>query len=37
MIVHKTQRESYILVPGRTSRQGAALNEGTFAAARVEE
>lgn len=30
-------RETFILIPGRTSRQGTALNEGKFTAAYVEE
>ncbi len=29
--------ETFILIPGRTSRQGTALNEGKFTAAYVEE
>src|SRR5207253_8444049 len=29
--------ETFVLIPGRTSRQGTALNEGKFAAAYVEE
>jgi formylmethanofuran dehydrogenase subunit D len=29
--------ETFILIPGRTSRQGTSLNEGKFAAAYLEE
>lgn len=29
--------ETFILIPGRTSRQGTSLNEGKFTAAYVEE
>jgi formylmethanofuran dehydrogenase subunit D len=29
--------ETFILIPGRTSRQGTALNEGKFSSAYVEE
>jgi formylmethanofuran dehydrogenase subunit D len=29
--------ETFILIPGRTSRQGTTLNEGKFSAAYVEE
>jgi formylmethanofuran dehydrogenase subunit D len=32
-----TPPETFILIPGRTSRQGTALNEGKFSAAYVEE
>src|SRR5438874_946502 len=31
------QPETFILIPGRTSRQGTTLNEGKFTAAYVEE
>ena len=31
------QPETFILIPGRTSRQGTALNEGKFTAAYLEE
>src|SRR6059058_982981 len=31
------QPETFILIPGRTSRQGTALNEGKFTPAYVEE
>ena len=31
------QEETFILIPGRTSRQGTSLNEGKFTAAYVEE
>jgi formylmethanofuran dehydrogenase subunit D len=30
-------REQFILIPGRTSRQGTTLNEGKFSAGYVEE
>ena len=30
-------REPFILIPGRTARQGTSLNEGKFTAAYVEE
>jgi formylmethanofuran dehydrogenase subunit D len=30
-------REQFILIPGRTSRQGTTLNEGKFSAAYMEE
>jgi formylmethanofuran dehydrogenase subunit D len=32
-----TQPETFILIPGRTSRQGTTLNEGKFTAGYVEE
>jgi formylmethanofuran dehydrogenase subunit D len=32
-----SQSETFILIPGRTSRQGTSLNEGKFSAAYVEE
>jgi hypothetical protein len=32
-----THPESFILIPGRTSRQGTTLNEGKFTAGYVEE
>src|SRR5262249_42338333 len=32
-----SQPETFILIPGRTSRQGTSLNEGKFTAAYVEE
>jgi formylmethanofuran dehydrogenase subunit D len=32
-----TPPETFILIPGRTSRQGTTLNEGKFSAAYVEE
>jgi formylmethanofuran dehydrogenase subunit D len=32
-----TPPETFILIPGRTSRQGTALNEGKFTSAYVEE
>ena len=31
------QSETFILIPGRTSRQGTTLNEGKFTAAYIEE
>jgi formylmethanofuran dehydrogenase subunit D len=31
------QPETFILIPGRTSRQGTSLNEGKFSATYVEE
>jgi formylmethanofuran dehydrogenase subunit D len=31
------QEETFILIPGRTSRQGTSLNEGKFTPAYVEE
>jgi formylmethanofuran dehydrogenase subunit D len=31
------QPETFILIPGRTSRQGTSLNEGKFTSAYVEE
>src|SRR5215831_760167 len=32
-----TRSETFILIPGRTARQGTTLNEGKFTAAYVEE
>jgi formylmethanofuran dehydrogenase subunit D len=34
---NNTPPETFILIPGRTSRQGTALNEGKFTAGYVEE
>ena len=34
---HATQPETFILIPGRTSRQGTTLNEGKFSAGYVQE
>ena len=34
---HSHRTETFILIPGRTARQGTALNEGKFSAGYVEE
>src|SRR5881227_1222782 len=34
---NNSQRETFILIPGRTSRQGTSLNEGKFSQAYIEE
>src|SRR6266481_644890 len=36
-ICNMTRSETFILIPGRTSRQGTSLNEGKFSAAYLEE
>jgi formylmethanofuran dehydrogenase subunit D len=36
-MLNDSPRETFILIPGRTSRQGTTLNESKFAAAYIEE